>query len=165
MWRFQLLFFFRKGKERGTLVRATAIVLFCTGRALYEKNMTVIVGAIHVYIGRVPALVTMCYDIITDPFTQTLVENEIDPQKFVFQTTCPHLPVVLNDTTFQLENIVETSVLHVGTRFFTANTTGTVHENIFVLVLFQHFSHHRQFFPEGDCVRDDGIFKTPHLAS
>ena len=70
--------------------------------------MTGFVGAVHVGVGGLSALVTMRDDIVGDPLAHAFVEDEILSDETVLQTLRPHLPCVVDDPAVQLIHVFET---------------------------------------------------------
>ncbi|MNE69133.1 hypothetical protein D3C80_1648390 [compost metagenome] len=62
-----------------------------------------------------------------------------------------------------MEDVFKTLVHHIGTGFLTADTASTIHYNILVLLIFQHFCRHRQLLSEGIGRHFYSPFKMPHF--
>src|SRR5690606_38128787 len=107
-------------------------VFFTTLDTLNEQKVTPVILAICVIVARFSALVTDGDHIRGNAFTESLVKDEILPDKKVFQPFFPYLARVLNDTAVELKNVLETAVFHPRTCFFTADASGAVHQELFV---------------------------------
>src|SRR4051812_13343295 len=93
---------------------ATTFIFSFALITLDKKQMTGIVYAVHVGVGRFAALMTMGYDLIRYSFTQSLIKHKIFSMKFIGQPLFLYLVSVMNDTPFQMKNIFESFVEHKG---------------------------------------------------
>src|SRR4051794_29062315 len=110
--------------------------------------MTGAVNAIYMCICRLATLVTFCNYFIRNSFTKTVIKHEVFTMKFIVNILIFYLVSIMNNSTFQVKNIFETTVQHVSAGLFAADATGAVHNNIFGFGILQHIGGHRQLLPE-----------------
>jgi len=72
----------RQAEDVLTLLRAAASMFLCTGGALNEKQMTIVVCAIGVRITGSTALVAAGNDVVGDALAESFVEHEVFTPEF-----------------------------------------------------------------------------------
>src|SRR6187402_612194 len=111
--------------------------------------MASIILTIGVIVARFSALVALRNNIVCNSFAQAIIKNKILSNELAFQTFCFNLFGVIDDSTFQLENIFETLVFEISTCFLTTNSTCTIHHQVFVFfVVLKLLVDYWQTFPE-----------------
>jgi len=116
--------------EIHAFLAAACLILFVAVVTLYEQQVTSIVHAVDMRVAGLSALVAVRDDFWADPFSETIVENEILPDESVLQAFCTHLIDIIDDAPLKVENIPETIVQHPGTGFFAANAPGAIHDDV-----------------------------------
>src|SRR5688500_10327085 len=105
--------------------------------------MAAVVCAVHMCIGWQAALVTAGNYIIGDSFTQAVIKYKIFPDEFAAQSFFFDLPCILDNTSFQVEDMLKSLVKHEGGCFFAADTSSAIHDDVPVLFVLHHFHRHR----------------------
>jgi len=159
-----LLLFDRQMDHMLTFFGAAAIVLLRTVFALYEKKMTTVVPAVCVIVTRFATLVTMTYNIGGDSFAKTLIEDEILSNEFILEAFFFYLSCIFNDATFQLEYIFEALMFHPGTCLLATNAAGAVHDQVLVLLTFEHVVHDLELFTESVGIGTNSVPEMPDFA-
>ena len=121
---------------------AAAIILFCAGFALNKQQMAAIIQAVGMRIAGRSALVALTDNIIADAFPEPVVEYKVLTPEFVGQMLLLHCIGVVNNSTFEMENIFEAIVQHPGTGFFTADATRAIHDNVLIFLFLKHTNGH-----------------------
>ena len=80
-------------------------------------------------IARLAALMAICDNIIRNSLAQSFIKNEIDADKFIFQTLRFCLSGILNNAAVELKNVLKTLVFEPRACFFAANATRAVHRH------------------------------------
>ena len=125
--------------------------------------MTGFIGTIDMDITGLSALMTMSDDILRDPLSQPIVEHKILSNEFALETLLFYLSCVVDDSAFQMVNMIKAFMQQVSARFFTTNTTGAIHDNIFVLFVLHHVNSHRQLVAESVAWNFNRIFEMTHF--
>src|SRR5215213_4670268 len=105
--------------------------------------MTCFVGTVYMCIGRLSTLVAFGNNLICDPLSQPVVKDKVLSMEFYSQALFFYLVGIVDNTTFKVKYIFKPLVQHISTGLLTANTAGTVHNNVFILCLLQHVRCHR----------------------
>src|SRR6185503_4592058 len=105
--------------------------------------MTGIVHTVHMCIGRLAALMAMSNDLVGNSLSQTLIKNKILTVKFYVQSFFFGLVHIINDATFEMKYILKSFMQHIGGSFLATDTTGTIHNDILILILLHHIGRHR----------------------
>ena len=98
------LLFNGKVNEVLALLAAAAIVFLFALFALDKQQVTTFVGAVHMGVGGLTALVAAGNHFIGDPFAQAVVENKILSVKFYRQLFILHLVGVVDDAAFEVND-------------------------------------------------------------
>src|SRR5690606_7145581 len=130
------LFFGRQSRDFHTFGRTTPLVFFFTLHTLDEQKMTPVILAIGVIITGFSALMAGSDDIVGDAFSQAFIEHKVLSDKEVFESPGPDILRILDDTAIELKYLLEAQMFHPRTRFLTANTSGTIHQELFVFLVF-----------------------------
>ena len=69
--------------------------------------MAAIVRTIGVGVSRFSTLMTFRDDLVANAFTQTIVEDEIFSKEFIFESLLLYRIGVMNDSTFEVKNILK----------------------------------------------------------
>ena len=89
--------------------------------------MTAVIRAVSVIITRFSALVTLGNNIVCNSLAQAVIEHKIFPYKFTFNIFFLDLARILDDSAFKLKYIFEPLMFEISTRFFTTDSSSTVH--------------------------------------
>jgi len=65
---------------------AAAVIFFPAFFTLDEKHVTTFVGAVHMCVGRLAALVTYGDNIVGDTLAETFIEHKVLTDEFAFQS-------------------------------------------------------------------------------
>ena len=106
----KLLLFFRHMYYFLTGRTATPIEFYGTFIALDKQEMTAFVGTVDMGICRLSTLVTRCYNFMSYPLSQPVVEHKIfsmEPGRKIF---IPDLVYIIDDAALQVKYIPETLV-------------------------------------------------------
>ena len=102
--------------------------------------MAGLVGTVHVGVAGISALVALGDDVVADPFSSSVVEDEVLSEELILEVQVLYLTCVFNDPAFKLIDILEAFMLVIGTGLLTTDAPGTVHHQFLVfLVVFQVF--------------------------
>src|SRR5215208_7653928 len=93
---------------------AASVVFVFTVFALDEQEMTGLIRTINMGIGRLTTLVTFGYDLICDSLAQPVVKYKILSVKFTGKPFFSNLVCIINDASFQVENIFKAPVEHIS---------------------------------------------------
>src|SRR6476469_8137325 len=104
--------------------------------------MTAIIAAIRMRICRSAALMTLGNHLIADPFAQAVIKNEIFTLELILQSLLFYFIGIMNNSAFKMKYIFKPLMKQVCTGLFTADATGAVHNDVFVLIGFQHLCSH-----------------------
>jgi len=111
--------------------------------------MAGLIPAIGMHIAWLAALMTMGNHMAADTLSQPFVEYEIAAQEFVFNTFFLYLVGIVNDTTLEMEYMMESMMQHISTGLFTTDPTCTIHDDVGVFFIPEHVYGHRQLLSKG----------------
>src|SRR5690554_4333468 len=94
-------------------------------------------------------LVTMGYHIIGNPFTQTFVKYKILTGKLNRNIFLPCFADIFYDTSLNVVDVLKPFIKHISTCFFTTDATSTIHHDVLIFMLLQHFYGHGQLLTKG----------------
>ena len=89
--------------------------------------MTPLVDTIGMGVGGLSALVAACDHIFGNTLREPFVKNEIFSDKKIIQLLFFDLTSIIDDTPFEVKNILESLVEHISRGLLAANASGTVH--------------------------------------
>src|ERR1700754_3368722 len=125
--------------------------------------MTTLVPAVRMSVRRLAALVTAGDDLPADPFPQTIVKDKVLSPELVLQPLLPDGIGIIDDPPFQMIDIGKTLVKQVGAGLLATDPARTIHDDLAVLLVFQHVRRHRQLLAEGIGRYFQRILKMPDL--
>ena len=125
--------------------------------------MAAIVMAIGVVITWLATLMAFGNNIFCNTLSQSIVKYKIFSNKPAFQSLLFYLLCIVDDATFQMENLVEPIVQHVGTCFFATYAASAVHDDVFLFVSLHHINSHGQLFTKSIGRNFNGLIKMAHL--
>src|SRR6516164_2441951 len=134
--------------EFPTCFTAAGLVKGCAFGALDKQEMTAGILAVNMSITGLSALMAARDDLFPHPFPHAVVKHKIFSAEFIFQAFFLYHIGVVNDTSFQVENISESLVKEVGTGLLTTDATCAIHDDVAVPFILQHFCRHGQLLPE-----------------
>src|SRR5215203_509025 len=105
--------------------------------------MTAVISTIYMGVGWLSTLVAFGNNLICDPLSQPIIKDKVLSTEFYSQALFLYLVGIIDNTTFKVKYVSKSLVQHISTGLLTANTAGTVHNNVFVLCVFQHIGSHR----------------------
>ena len=76
-----------------------------TGITLNKQMMTCRVGAIHMLVAGLAALMASSKNMFANPLTHTIVKHKVLPQEPIRQILSTHLPHIIDDAPMQLMNL------------------------------------------------------------
>jgi hypothetical protein len=108
------------------IYRATSIVMFFAFIALDEQQVTIVVGAVGMFIAGFSALVATADHLAVYCFSQPVIENKILTNKFRRQLFFGYQPGIFDDTSVQLVYIFKSPVFQVSAGFLAPDAAGTI---------------------------------------
>lgn len=99
--------------------------------APYEQFVARIPCAVHMGIGRLPALMTLGNDMWGDAFAHSFVENEIFADKLAFETLFPYLMGIIDHAALKVLHVLKAFVPEVGRKFLASDAAGAIEHNVF----------------------------------
>src|SRR5688572_26888208 len=100
--------------------------------------MTGIIHTVNMSICWFTTLVTLGNDFISDPFTKSLIKDEILPMKFITQVFLPYLVSIVDNPALQVKYILKSFMKHIRRRFFTTDTTCAIHDDVCIFLILHH---------------------------
>src|SRR6476659_9719521 len=104
--------------------------------------MTTLVGTVGMYVTRLTALMAAAYNFVSYHLSQPAVEYEVFTFEFIRQLLLLHPIGIINNSTLEMENIFKAIMEHPRACFFTPDTPGAIHDNVFILLSFKHTNGH-----------------------
>ena len=99
--------------------------------------------------------------IIRDPFSEAFIEYKVLAEKLIGNSHFFGLSGIFDNSTIQLINIFIAPVFHIRRSFFTTNTSGAIHDDMFLLGIAEHFCYHRESVTKCFHRRQDCFFEMP----
>jgi hypothetical protein len=121
---------------------AATFILLAAAFALDKQQMASVVGTVCMIIGWVTTLVTTGNNIGRNTLPQPVVEHKVLSNELAVEPVFLYLFGIIDNAAFQVKNILKPMMQHVRTGFFTTDTTGAVHNDIFIFPVFQHINRH-----------------------
>src|SRR5688572_16269155 len=122
--------------------------------------MTPVVLTVRMVVAGRTTLMTMCNNVRTNPLTQSFIKNKVLTNELVLKSLSLDILGVLNDTAFELEDVFKAEVFHPRTGFLASDTTGAIHQQVFILLIAHQVFGNLKFFPESIYVRANRSFET-----
>src|SRR5688572_6679178 len=98
---------------------------------------------------RASTLMAFRYHFLTDSLTQSIIEYKVFSFEFISQSQRLYIISIMNNATFQVENIFKPFMKKVCTGLLATDAASTIHNNILLLVFLKHLSRHWQLLAEG----------------
>ena len=102
---------------------ATPLIGSRTVRTLDKQQVTALIPAIRMGVCRLTALVTTGDDLPADPFPKTIVKDKVLAPELVLQPLLLHLIGIIDDSPFQVEDIVKALVKQVSAGLLATDPT------------------------------------------
>ena len=120
---------FRVGQMHNRLAisTATAVIAGSAFDTLDEQQVTGLITAIGMRIGRAAALVTDRYNLAGYPLSHAIIKDEILAPELVDQPLFPDRIRIVNDPAFEMIDIRKPLMQQPGAGLFTPDATGAVH--------------------------------------
>jgi hypothetical protein len=137
-----LTFFLRQMYKILAFLTTAAFILLPAIVALDKQQVTTIVGAIRMVICRVTTLVATGNNIGCNALPKSVVEHKVFSNELTVKPVFLYLFGIIDNAAFEVKYILKPMMQHIGTGFFAADTAGAVHNDIFILRVFQHVNRH-----------------------
>src|SRR5690606_2428991 len=109
------------------------------------------------------ALMAMTDDLLSYFFSKAAIKNKILSQEFIGQMILFYFIGILYNTAFQVKYIFKSIVQHISAGFLAPDTSGAIHDDVLILLFFEHIYCHGQLLTKCITGYFYGIFKMPHF--
>ena len=138
--------------------------LLGAGGALNEQQVAGEVLAVRVIVARGAALVAAGHHVVRNALRHPFVKNKVLADVQIVEPLLADLSGVLDDAAVQLMDVGEAAVLEPRGGFFAPNSTGAVHDDVAVVLAFQHVFHLLNLLAERVHIGQNRTLEVAHLA-